>query len=76
VPGLPTCRCGADESPGTAAARGPVPVRQYLRELVDLIGNGTIDPGKVFDLELPLDEAAAGYRAMDERRSVRALLRP
>jgi threonine dehydrogenase-like Zn-dependent dehydrogenase len=55
---------------------GPAPVRQYLPELIDLIWNRTIDPGKVFDLELPLDEAAEAYRAMDERRAIKVLLRP
>jgi threonine dehydrogenase-like Zn-dependent dehydrogenase len=55
---------------------GPAPVRQYLPELIDLIWNRRIDPGKVFDLELPLDQAAEGYRAMDERRAIKALLRP
>ncbi|WP_439678802.1 zinc-dependent alcohol dehydrogenase family protein [Embleya sp. MST-111070] len=54
---------------------GPAPVRQYLPELIDLIWNGRIDPGKVFDLTLPLDEAAEAYRAMDERRAIKALLR-
>jgi len=55
---------------------GPAPVRRFLPELVDLIWNHTIDPGKVFDLELPLDEAAEGYRAMDERRAIKTLLWP
>ena len=55
---------------------GPAPVRQYLPELIDLILGGEIDPGKVFDLELSLDDAAEGYRAMDERRAIKALLRP
>jgi len=55
---------------------GPAPVRRFLPELIDLIWSRTIDPGKVFDLELPLDEAAAGYRAMDERRAIKVLLRP
>ncbi|MDX6302073.1 MAG: hypothetical protein QOF53_3287, partial [Nocardioidaceae bacterium] len=55
---------------------GPAPVRQYLPELIDLIWNRTIDPGRVFDLELPLEEAAEGYRAMDERRAIKVLLRP
>ena len=55
---------------------GPAPVRRFLPELIDLIWNRTIDPGKVFDLTLPLDEAAEGYRAMDQRRAVKALLRP
>ncbi len=55
---------------------GPAPVRRFLPELVDLIWNREIDPGKVFDLTLPLEEAAEGYRAMDERRAIKTLLRP
>ena len=55
---------------------GPAPVRRYLPELVDLIWNRKIDPGKVFDLTLPLDQVAEGYRAMDGRRAIKALLRP
>lgn len=55
---------------------GPAPVRQYLPELIDLIWNRKIDPGKVFDLELPLGQAADGYKAMDERRAIKVLLRP
>ena len=53
---------------------GPAPVRRFLPELIRLIWDRTIDPGKVFDLVLPLDEAGAGYRAMDERRAVKVLL--
>jgi threonine dehydrogenase-like Zn-dependent dehydrogenase len=55
---------------------GPAPVRRFLPDLIDLIWNRTIDPGKVFDLELGLDDAAEGYRAMDSRRAIKALLRP
>ena len=55
---------------------GPAPVRRFLPELVDLIWNRKIDPGKVFDLTLPLEEVAEGYRAMDERRAIKTLLRP
>jgi threonine dehydrogenase-like Zn-dependent dehydrogenase len=55
---------------------GPAPVRHYLPELIDLIWNRTINPGKVFDLTLPLEQVAEGYRAMDERRAIKALLRP
>jgi threonine dehydrogenase-like Zn-dependent dehydrogenase len=54
---------------------GPAPVRRFLPELIDLVWNGKIDPGKVFDLTLPLDQVAEGYRAMDERRAIKALLR-
>jgi threonine dehydrogenase-like Zn-dependent dehydrogenase len=53
---------------------GPAPVRQYLPELIQLIWERKIDPGKVFDLSLPLDQAAEGYKAMDERRAVKVLL--
>ncbi len=55
---------------------GPAPVRHYLPKLIDLVLSGKIDPGKVFDLTLPLDQVAQGYRAMDERRAIKALLRP
>jgi threonine dehydrogenase-like Zn-dependent dehydrogenase len=55
---------------------GPAPVRRFLPELIDLIWNRRIDPGKVFDLSLPLEQAAEGYQAMDERRAIKTLLRP
>lgn len=55
---------------------GPAPVRRFLPELIDLIWKRQIDPGKVFDLELPLEQAAEGYRAMDQRRAIKTLLRP
>jgi threonine dehydrogenase-like Zn-dependent dehydrogenase len=55
---------------------GPAPVRKYLPKLIDLVFNGTINPGKVFDLVLPLAQVAEGYRAMDERRAINALLQP
>jgi threonine dehydrogenase-like Zn-dependent dehydrogenase len=55
---------------------GPAPVRRFLPELIDLIWNRRIDPGKVFDLSLPLDQAADGYQAMDTRQAIKVLLRP
>ena len=55
---------------------GPAPVRRFLPELIELIRTLAIDPGKVFDLELPLDQAADGYRAMDQRDAIKVLLRP
>jgi len=55
---------------------GPAPVRRYLPRLIELIESRTIDPGKVFDLTLPLAQVAEGYRAMDERRAIKTLLRP
>jgi threonine dehydrogenase-like Zn-dependent dehydrogenase len=55
---------------------GPAPVRRFLPDLIERIWARQIDPGKVFDLELSLAEAAAGYTAMDERRAIKVLLRP
>ena len=55
---------------------GPAPVRRFLPQLLDLVWSGKINPGKVFDLILPLDQVAEGYRAMDERRAIKTLLRP
>lgn len=55
---------------------GPAPVRRYLPELIKLVLNDKVNPGKVFDLTLPLEQVAEGYRAMDERRAIKALLRP
>ena len=55
---------------------GPAPVRRFLPDLIDRILKGAIDPGKVFTLTLPLSEAAEAYRAMDERRAIKVLLRP
>jgi len=55
---------------------GPAPVRRFLPELIDLVWKKKINPGKVFDLILPLDQVAKGYRAMDERRAIKTMLRP
>ena len=55
---------------------GPAPVRRYLPDLIKLVWAGKINPGKVFDLTLPLEQVAEGYRAMDERRAIKALLNP
>lgn len=57
-------------------AGGMAPVRRYLPELLKLVLAGTIDPGRVFDLILPLDKVAEGYRAMDERRAIKVMLQP
>ncbi len=62
---------------GTLAAKqlgGPAPVRRYLPHLIRLIWDRAIDPGKVFDLTLPLEDAAEGHRAMAERRATKVLL--
>ena len=55
---------------------GPAPVRSFLPDLMDRVWNRQIHPGKVFDLELPLDLAAEGYQAMDTRQAIKVLLRP
>lgn len=55
---------------------GPAPVRRFLPQMIDSVWKEKINPGKVFDLTLPLDQVAEGYRAMDERRAIKALLLP
>jgi threonine dehydrogenase-like Zn-dependent dehydrogenase len=55
---------------------GVAPVRGYMEELLPEVLSGAINPGLVFDLELPLAEAAEAYAAMDERRAIKVLLRP
>ena len=57
-------------------AGGLAPVRRYLPELLPLVLDRVIDPGQVFDLTLPLDQVAEGYRAMDERTAIKVLLQP
>lgn len=59
----------------TGMLGGPAPVRRFLPQLMDLVLQRKINPGKVFDLELPLADVAEGYRAMDERRAIKTLLR-
>ena len=55
---------------------GPAPVRRYLPDLIKLVWDRKIDPGRVFDLRLPLEQVAEGYRAMDEHRAIKTLLSP
>ena len=54
---------------------GPAPVRRFLPDLMDRVLRGRIEPGKVFDLTLPIAEVAEGYKAMDERRAIKTMLR-
>jgi len=63
-------------SRNVGVAGGVAPVRQYLPALRDDVLSGTINPGLVFDLDLPLDQVAEGYAAMDERRAIKTMLRP
>jgi len=53
---------------------GPAPVRRFLPDLMNRVLDGRLKPGRVFDLTLPLADVAEGYRAMDQRRSIKALL--
>lgn len=55
---------------------GVAPVRNYVEELLPEVLDGRIASGRVFDLEVPLAEAAEAYAAMDERRATKVLLRP
>ena len=55
---------------------GVAPVRGYIEELLPEVLSGALNPGRVFDLELPLRDAAEAYAAMDERRATKVLLRP
>ncbi|MBB6625810.1 zinc-dependent alcohol dehydrogenase family protein [Nocardioides sp. KIGAM211] len=57
-------------------AGGMAPVRKYLPELLQLVLDGTIDPGLVFDATLPLDEVAEAYRRMDQREAIKVLIQP
>jgi threonine dehydrogenase-like Zn-dependent dehydrogenase len=57
-------------------AGGMAPTRRYMPELLELVLSGRIEPGLVFDLTVPLDEVAEGYRAMDERRAIKVLVEP
>ncbi len=59
----------------TGMLGGPAPVRRFLPHLMELVLERKINPGKVFDLELPLADVAEGYKAMDERRAIKTLLR-
>jgi threonine dehydrogenase-like Zn-dependent dehydrogenase len=54
---------------------GPAPVRRFLPHLIDLVLARKINPGKVFDMQIPIEDVAEGYKAMDERRAIKALLR-
>lgn len=74
--GGPELPIGTMFSRNLNVAGGVAPVRTYLPELLAEVLDGTIDPGRVFDLQVPLDDVAEAYAAMDERRAVKSLLRP
>jgi len=62
--------------PNIGVNGGVAPVRNYVEELLPEVLDGRIDPGRVFDLQLPLSEVAEAFAAMDERRAIKVLLRP
>src|SRR5579883_2119116 len=72
---LPAFAVACAEAPACTRSTRIAPVRRYLPHLIDLVWNGKINPAKVFDLTLPLDQVAEAYRTMDERRAITALLR-
>ncbi|HWS36734.1 MAG TPA: alcohol dehydrogenase catalytic domain-containing protein [Actinoplanes sp.] len=76
IPGLLTLSDVMCTGHHAAVSGGVAPVRSYIEELLPEVLDGRIRPGLVFDLELPLSEAASAYAAMDERRAVKVLLRP
>ena len=55
---------------------GVAPARAYIDELLPAVLDGTVQPGRVFDREVPLDDTAEGYRLMDEREALKVLVRP
>jgi threonine dehydrogenase-like Zn-dependent dehydrogenase len=55
-------------------AGGVAPARNYIEELLPDVLSGAVSPGRVFDLTLPLDKVADGYRAMDERTAIKSML--
>lgn len=57
-------------------AGGPAPVRAYINELLPDVLEGRIDPGRVFDRAIGLDEVPDGYRAMNEREAIKVMVRP
>lgn len=59
----------------TGMLGGPAPVRRFLPRLIEMIMSRKINPGNVFDLQIPLANVAEGYKAMDERRAIKTLLR-
>ena len=75
---MSACRMASSSMVKSSSSRsvvllgGPAPVRRFLPHLMDLVLERKIEPGKVFDLTLPLTDVAEGYRAMDERRAISA----
>jgi len=62
--------------PNIGIRGGTAPARRYLPELLPSVLDGSLDPGPVFDLTVPLEDIAAGYAAMDDRRAIKVLVVP
>ena len=62
--------------PNLGLTGGPAPVRAYMEELMPAILDGTVEPGKVFDRTISLEDTPDGYRAMAERQALKVLIRP
>ena len=67
---------GASFSGNITVGGGPAPVRAYIEELLPDILDGTIDPGRVFDRTVGLEETPDGYRAMNDREALKVMVRP
>jgi hypothetical protein len=73
----PTRNCGTNRHGGAGAALGGVaPARAYIEELLPDVLDGTIQPGRVFDRTIRLEEVPDGYRAMADREALKVLIRP
>jgi len=73
---FPLRRSFSRRTPSSGSRPRACAARIFGTTLIDLVWNRKINPGKVFDLTLPLDQVAEGYRAMDTRRAIKALLHP
>jgi threonine dehydrogenase-like Zn-dependent dehydrogenase len=86
-PGASIGRVGVPHYEGTPASQqafyrnisvggGPAPVRAYIDTLLPDILEGRIQPGRVFDRTIGLEEVPDGYRAMNEREALKIMVRP
>ena len=86
-PGGAIGRVGVPHYPGIAAweptfygnitiSGGPAPTRAYIPELLPDVLEGRMDPGRVFDRTIGIDEVPDGYRAMDKREAIKVMIKP
>ncbi len=77
VPQYDEAQIGFDSlfGPNLSLTGGPAPVRAYMEELMPAILDGTVEPGKVFDRTISLEDTPDGYRAMAERQALKVLIR-